>query len=122
MLLGTRRTQRAEAAIIVVGTWRQLAARVYVQVHALVTIAAIAIAHEKIALGHLAQVVFVEKLASITFFAKAAQPVLTDEVAKAFAASMAIAVTVAVLVAVFLFGRRRSCRGSSSGKVTIGTA
>jgi hypothetical protein len=50
------------------------------QVQTLVAILAIAIAREKVALGHLAQVVLVQELAVLAFFAEAAQPVLAYEI------------------------------------------
>ena len=48
------------------------------QVQTLVAVAAVPVAHEKVALGHLAQVVLVQELAGLALFAEAAQPVLAD--------------------------------------------
>jgi hypothetical protein len=46
------------------------------QVQTLLAIGAVAIAHEEVALGHLAEVVFVQELAGHALFAQPAQPVL----------------------------------------------
>ncbi|RYC62642.1 hypothetical protein CHU98_g3547, partial [Xylaria longipes] len=68
----------AEAAVVV-RAGRQLAEGVNVQVQTLVTIGAVAVAHKEIALGHLAQVVFVQELATLALLAQGAQPVLANE-------------------------------------------
>lgn len=49
------------------------------QVQTLLAVGAVAVAHEEVALGHLAQVVLVQKLTVLALFAQAAQPVLAHE-------------------------------------------
>jgi hypothetical protein len=50
-----------------------------VLIHALIPVLTEAMAREVIALGHAAQVVFVQELASLALFAEAAHPVFADE-------------------------------------------
>ena len=52
--------------------------RIDVQIQALITVGAVPVAHKKVALGHLAQVVLVQKLARLALLAEAAKPVLAD--------------------------------------------
>ena len=49
------------------------------QVQALVAVGAVPVAHEEVALGHLAQVVLVQELAVLALLAEPPQPVLADE-------------------------------------------
>lgn len=67
--------QLAEAALVV-GAGRQLAARVDVQVQALVAVGTVAVAYEEVALGHLTQVVLVQELAALALLAQAPEPML----------------------------------------------
>lgn len=78
MLLGAVRTQRTKAHVVV-RTRRQLGRRVDVQVQTLLPVGAVAVAHEEVALGHLAQVILVEEFAVLALLAQPAQPVLADE-------------------------------------------
>lgn len=78
MLLRTQRSQRTKAHVVV-RTRRQLGQRIDVQVQTLLAVGAVAVAHEEVALGHLAQVVLVQKLTVLALFAQAAQPVLAHE-------------------------------------------
>lgn len=78
VLLGAPRAKRAEAHVVV-RTGRQATQRVDVEVQALVAVGAVAVPHEKVALGHLAQVVLVQELAVLALLAEAAEPVLADE-------------------------------------------
>lgn len=78
VLLRAPRPQRAEAHVVMRAR-RQPAQRVDVQVQTLVTVGAVPVAHEEVALGHLAQVVLVQELAVLALLAQAAQPVLADE-------------------------------------------
>jgi hypothetical protein len=78
MFLGAPGPQRAEALVIM---WarRQLALGVDMQVQTLIAVGAEAVAQEEVALGHLPQVELVQKLAALSLFAQATQPVLADE-------------------------------------------
>ncbi|KAK5636863.1 hypothetical protein RRF57_012575 [Xylaria bambusicola] len=78
MSLAAIRAERAEAAVVV---WarREFGQRVDVQVQTLVAVGAVPVAHEEVAFGHLAQVIFVQELASFALFAEGAQPVLAYE-------------------------------------------
>lgn len=78
VLLRAQRAQRTEAHVVVRAR-RQLRQRVDVQVQALLAVGAVAVAHEEVALGHLAQVVLVQKLALLALLAQAAQPVLAHQ-------------------------------------------
>lgn len=78
VLLRAQRAQRTEAHVVVRAR-RQLRQRVDVQVQALLAVGAVAVAHKKVALGHLAQVVLVQKLALLALLAQAAQPVLAHQ-------------------------------------------
>lgn len=78
VLLATPRTERTEA-LVVVRAGRQLGLRVNVQVQALLAVGAVPVAHEEVALGHLAEVVLVQELARLALFAEAAEPVLADQ-------------------------------------------
>lgn len=78
VLLRAQRPQRTKAHVVV-RTRRQLRQRVDVQVQALLAVGAVAVAHEEVALGHLAQVVLVQKLALLALFAQPAQPVLAHQ-------------------------------------------
>ncbi|KAL7821923.1 hypothetical protein V8C26DRAFT_391403 [Trichoderma gracile] len=78
VLLRTHRPQRTEAHVVV-RTRRQLRQRIDVQVQTLLAVGAVPVAHEEVALGHLAQVVLVQKLAVLALLAQPAQPVLAHE-------------------------------------------
>lgn len=78
VLLRAPGPKRAEAHVVVRAR-RQPAQRVDVQIQALVAVGAVPVAHEEVALGHLAQVVLVQELAVLALLAEAAQPVLADE-------------------------------------------
>lgn len=78
MFLAAPRTQWTEA-LVIVRTRRQLGLRVNVQVQALLAVGAVAVAHEEVALRHLAEVVLVQELARLALFAEAAEPVLADQ-------------------------------------------
>lgn len=77
VLLAACRAQRAET-LVVVGARRQLGLGVDVQIQTLVAVRAVAVAHEEVALRHLAQVVLVQELAALSLFAERTQPVLAD--------------------------------------------
>lgn len=49
------------------------------QIETLITVRAVSVAHEEVALGHLSQVVLMKKLAVLALLAQAAQPVLADQ-------------------------------------------
>lgn len=78
MLLAAIGAQGAEA-LVVVRAGRELGLGVDVQVEALVAVRAVAVPHEEVALGHLAQVVLVQELAALALLAERAQPVLAHE-------------------------------------------
>lgn len=78
VLLGANGAERAEAHVVV-RAGRQLGHGVDVEVQALLAVGAVAVAHEEVALGHLAQIVLVQELAGDALFAQAAQPVLAHE-------------------------------------------
>ena len=82
VLLGAVGTEGAEAPLVV-GAGRQLGGRVDVQIEALIAVGAVAVAHEEVALGHLAQVVLVQELARRALLAEAAQPVLAHQAVEA---------------------------------------
>lgn len=78
VLFGAVGPEGAEAHVVVRAGW-QTTLRVDVEVEALVAVGAVAVAHEEVALGHLAQVVLVEELAVLALLAEAAQPMLAHE-------------------------------------------
>lgn len=78
MRLGTMRSERTEAAIVVQAR-RELRRGVDVQIETLVAVAAVEGSHVLVAFGHAAQVIFVEELALVALLAETAQPVLADE-------------------------------------------
>lgn len=78
MLLTAIGPQRTEA-LVVVRAGRQLALGVDVEVQALVAVGAVAVPHEEVALGHLAQVVLVQELAALPLLAQRPQPVLAHQ-------------------------------------------
>lgn len=82
VLLRAPRPQRAEPHIVV-RAGRQPAHGVDVEIQALVAVGAVPVAHEEVALGHLAEVVLVQELAVLALLAQAAQPVLADEAVEA---------------------------------------
>lgn len=78
VLLRAQRAQRTKAHIVV-RTRRQLRQRIDVQIQTLLAVGAVPVAHEEVALGHLTQVVLVQKLALLALLAQAAQPVLAHQ-------------------------------------------
>lgn len=66
-------------ALIVMWAGRQFALGIDVQVKAFVSVAAKAVSQEKVALGHLTQVEFVQKLAGLALLAKASQPMFANK-------------------------------------------
>lgn len=88
MFLVASRAERAKSPVVM-RTGGQFRLRVDVQVETLVAVGAVAVAHEEVALGHLAQVVLVQELARFSLLAEPAEPVLADQGAKTSVAGAA---------------------------------